>query len=388
MSHAKLSPSSAYRWLACLGSVKLIGDTADESSEFADEGTAAHTLASWCLDSGFNAAKFRDAQIHVKNEDGSVRRTFIVDEDMASYVQVYVDAIRDRVVDDAQLFIEQKLNTGLESKRYGEITGTGDAIIMIPSKRRLEVHDLKYGRGVKVFAKDNPQLSLYGLGGLHDFAWMSDVDEVLVAIHQPRLDHYDEHVYTVAELRSFETDVGYTLAGLDQGVDTLAPGEKQCRFCPAAHRCPALEKVATDAALADFANVPDLTEYGIGKAMDKVELVEMWCSAVRQEARRLLDAGMNVPGWCLEEGRQGNRKWADDEKVEPMLQSCLGDKAFKPKQLISPADAEKKLKKHSAMWNTLEPLITRGPPSINMVRDDGNRKPIAASSLDDFKVIS
>jgi hypothetical protein len=371
--------------MACAGSVALPSPP-DESSEFADEGTAAHTLASWCLDSGFNAAKFRDAQIHVHNDDKSIRRTFTVDEDMADYVQVYVDAIRDRVHDDAQLFVEQKLNTGIESKRYGKITGTGDAIIMVPSARRLEIHDLKYGRGVKVFAKDNPQLMLYGLGGLHDYSWMSDVDEVLVAIHQPRLDHYCEHPYKVSELNDFEAALKARVAQLDAGATDEVPGD-HCKFCPRKVQCKALEKVADDF-LADFPDVSDLTEHGIGAAMDKVELVETRCAAVRQEARRLLDAGTKVPGWTLEEGRAGNRKWADDKQMEANLSLVVGDAAYKPRALISPADAEKKLaKKNPTLWANLQAHIVRGAPSINMVRDDGNRKPYAASSLDDFKVI-
>jgi hypothetical protein len=382
MSHAKLSPSSAHRWLNCAASVAKQDGAPDESSEFADEGTAAHTLASIRLTEG----DVRVDVIAVTNEDGTTRRTFDVTEEMESYVGVYVNAIRDRIVDDAQLFVEQKLNTGIVSKKYGPITGTGDAVIMIPSRRRLEIHDLKYGRGVKVFAKDNPQLFLYGIGGEHDLSWLSDIDEVLVAIHQPRLDHYDEHVYTIDELRYFGNEVCKQVEDLDRGGHAEVPGS-HCKFCPRAAICKTLEKNATDVALGDFKDISDLTEHGIAQAMDKVELVELWCAAVRAEARRLLDAGTRVPGWMLAEGRQGNRKWADESKALYALQQA-GVHAHKPPTLISPADAEKKLaKKHPGVWGTLQSYIVRGAPSIQMVRE-GSKEPLASSVTNDFKEIA
>jgi len=315
-----------------------------------------------------------------------VRRKFEVTEEMADYVQVYVDTVRDRVTGSAQLLVEQRLDTGLASKRYGAVTGTGDAVILRPFEGVVEVHDLKYGRGNKVDAKDNPQLLLYALGAMRQYSWLMPVDKVIVAIHQPRLDHAEFVEYTAAELDTFARDVQGKLNVLDAEIDELNPGEKQCKYCPAAATCPALRGAAHKAALDDFANVADLTEWGIGKAMDQVELVETWCAAVRAEARRLLDSGAKVPGWCLEEGRQGNRKWADEDQASGVLVAALGEAAYS-KKLLSPAETEKRLKKRPTDWALIEPLIVRGAPTINMVRDDGKRKPLAASVRDDFKKI-
>lgn len=57
-SHAKLSPSSAHRWMNCTGSIILEKNIADTTSEHADEGTAAHFLASECLEQGKDATDF------------------------------------------------------------------------------------------------------------------------------------------------------------------------------------------------------------------------------------------------------------------------------------------------------------------------------------------
>jgi hypothetical protein len=44
-AHAKLGPSGAHRWMSCPGSIVLEEDVPDRSSVYADEGTAAHMLA-------------------------------------------------------------------------------------------------------------------------------------------------------------------------------------------------------------------------------------------------------------------------------------------------------------------------------------------------------
>lgn len=43
-NHAALSASSSHRWLECPPSAKLCAELPDTSSEYAQEGTDAHTL--------------------------------------------------------------------------------------------------------------------------------------------------------------------------------------------------------------------------------------------------------------------------------------------------------------------------------------------------------
>ena len=58
MAHAKLGPSAAERWFNCPGSIRASEGMPNNSSVFAAEGTAAHALAAWCLQTGKDAAAF------------------------------------------------------------------------------------------------------------------------------------------------------------------------------------------------------------------------------------------------------------------------------------------------------------------------------------------
>ena len=83
-AHAKLSPSSAHRWLRCPASIEACRDIKDTSSIHAEEGTAAHELAETVLRNPLNNAA---------HYVGNVFNGFTVDDDMASFVQQYVDRI-------------------------------------------------------------------------------------------------------------------------------------------------------------------------------------------------------------------------------------------------------------------------------------------------------
>jgi len=68
-AHARFSPSSAHRWMACAGSIALEAQCPASSSRFADEGTAAHELAAMALTANKPAAEFIGTTIAVGRED-------------------------------------------------------------------------------------------------------------------------------------------------------------------------------------------------------------------------------------------------------------------------------------------------------------------------------
>jgi hypothetical protein len=391
-AHALLSPSAAHRWMRCPASVALEQRCPDASSEYADEGTAAHELAAMAL------TENRDADGYIGRVITVGEREFTVDEDMAAYVQVYLDEVR-TLADGGDLFVEQRVDfssaVGVEDS-----FGTSDAVIVKGSE--LILVDLKYGRGVQVSATENEQMLLYAIGGLDAFGLAAVFETVRLVIVQPRLQWTSDWSCPVDDVGAFAAkaaDAAKVAIDIlrEEGREIVgAPGEKQCRFCKAKAICPALEREVQQAVLGDFSDLtakavaeatdklPYVYSQALGRRMDAVELVEIWCKAVRARAESELLAGRRVDGWKLVEGRRGNREWRDPNAVEEALKGMrLKADDIYDRKLISPARAEKLLKDSPRRWSAISAHITQseGKPSVAPMSD---KRP-AYSVADDFE---
>lgn len=263
--HAKLSPSSAHRWMRCAGSVRLEADYPDTSSAFAEEGTLAHALAADCLSVGDNAADYIGIGRPFIYQDHGATKTAEITPEMAGHVQTYIDRVRANA-EGGELLVEQRLPFFTDGFRGPVQFGTTDALIIKPSvktvgKHQLRDEDLKYGRGVQVYAEESEQLMLYGLAALYEFSPLYEFDEVVLAIHQPRLNHYDEWTTTPARLLEFEKrakERGFHALQVaatehpDAVRHHLRPGADQCRFCKAKGSCSAVRDEVLATVAGDF----------------------------------------------------------------------------------------------------------------------------------------
>ncbi|CAB5512493.1 hypothetical protein LMG26857_01783 [Achromobacter anxifer] len=400
-AHATLSPSGAERWSTCPASIQLEAGYPDTSSDYADEGTAAHSVAEMALREGKDAMAYKGRRISMR-----AGKTVEVTADMATEVQKYVDYVRD-VSAGHELLLEQRLDI---SRWVPEAFGTSDAVIL-RTDDELHVCDLKFGRGVKVDAEENKQMILYALGALDQFAVVLDFERVRMTIHQPRLNHVSEWAITVDELRERGARLKEAAerAYLYVGSETppvpsdYAPSEKACRFCKARGACPALAQHVQDEIGTDFDTLTawacsdeqkamtlkaltPATPEALGKAMQALDLIEIWGNGVRGEVERRLLLGEPVDGWKLVQGRAGPRKWTSEQDAEELLKGMrLKSDEMYDKKVISPTNAEKLLKDTPRRWAKAQALITKseGSPSVAPASD---KRPalVIKPAADDF----
>lgn len=372
--HSVLGPSKADQWMVCTGSAKMQRLT----------------------DGPFTPRKF----------------SMEVTAEMAEDVQVYVDNLR-RYAQGGVLLVEQSLDLShvLGEKQGGQ----GDGVVFFPNE--LQVHDLKFGRGVEVSAVDNRQMQLYGIGALVLAVLSQDYDDntpVRLVIHQPRIKREpSEWLTTVGELRKFAAEAQVQARRAMELVQTptitanelhalnmLKTSTKGCRFCSAKAECPATVAEVGQTVFDHFEVLgnphetaqPRLLPAGPSKLaayMAKVDAIEDWCTAVRKKVFEQLNAGVPVPGFKLVQGKKGNRQWTSEDTVIAELEkSRLKQDEMYDKKLKSPTTLEKDLKtERPKVWAKLMPLITQkdGAPHVAPADD---ARPALKAAADYFDIAS
>ena len=201
-------------------------------------------------------------------------------------------------------------------------------------------------------------------------------------------------VQTVEELEAFGETIAKAAAQAVMPDAPLNPTTKGCKFCKAKATCPALKQEIAEvvghlATADDFADLAEANTDSLATAMTKVPLVEHWCLAIRAEVERRMFSGVEVPGFKIVEGRQGNRAWSDAEEAEKTLKGFrLKSEEIYDYKLISPTTAEKLLKKKKPKWwEKLQGLISRAPgkPSVAPVTDKRPAMDVKSVPADFFR---
>jgi hypothetical protein len=370
--HSRFSASAAACWMACAGALTLQEGRPNPSNIYSAGGTVAHTLLSNYMQ--HEVPPWASLGQTIEQDGFEIE----VDEDMVDRVQTAIDNILELTVGATFVLSETKVNYAkwFDVVPDDEAWGTLDVGAVLPGE--LQVHDYKDGRGA-VDAVGNQQLLLYA-GGLYlQVADMIDepIETIRLFIHQPRISKAPSAwVLTKKELFAWLNGDARNAVQrarlakaehLGKGTDPLwastflQPGAKQCHWCTAKGICPAArdevagtvfmrvaatpEEFATEEAPSPKAFEPEAD--WLGACLDKVDMIEGWCTAIRAEALQALQAGQEVPspggGYKLVQGKKGNRAWRDQAAVEEVFRKQFRlpiDQAYNLK-LISPAQAEK-----------------------------------------------
>lgn len=431
MAHAFLSPSGAAAWMRCNAKPYRERDFPESTNDSADEGTAAHFLLEQCLDKNVDAAHFHGTRIRVENGQVEFHQggKWPVGPDMTREVQKVLDLARSDA-DGATIYPEQVLPI---SQFTGEDGATGTCDMVIVKGKELWVRDLKFGRGVQVFAEGNEQLLIYGGAALDEFDVLGEVEKLVMCIDQPRLNHFDKWELSVEEARNRLFEIQQTAMHILDSPDELkaAPGEKQCRFCKASATCKERTEHTLELIVGEFVDLDKgFVEVSIEQAekllahsfgvkpaavdfefrddhccsflvkkpsirpsleaateavatadderlatlMDAADMIEGFAKAVRAEVeRRLLAGSFTDARYKLVEGRQGARAWTDEAEAEAAMKAMrLKTDEMYDRKVISPTSAEKLLAdSNKRKWAKLQPLITRsdGKPSVAPASD-------------------
>lgn len=302
--HALLSASGAHRWLNCPPSAVLESREPDSSSAAAEQGTAAHALAEWKLRRALHQAPaFKPESDWIDSEMEHLT------DDYVAFVQEHISLARE-TCGDPQVLIEQRLD-------FSHVVpggfGTGDCVIIAEPK--LQIIDLKYGQGILVEAAHNPQLMLYGLGALHAFGDLYDIETVAVTVYQPRRGNVDTWETSVADLEAWaETEVKPKAELAATGGGEFCPGS-WCQFCRIAPTCRA--RAETNLALAkhEFAPPAELSDSEIADVLTRIPQLKTWAADVEAYALSLaVNQGKTWDGFKLVAGRS-IRKYTDETAV-------------------------------------------------------------------------
>ena len=367
--HTILSASSSERWLNCPPSARLCENYEDKGSDYAAEGTDAHTLCEFRLKQALGIP------VEDTIENLSWYNTEM-EECAASYAAYVLELLETakQTCTDSVVMIEQRLDF---SRWVQDGFGTADCIVIADGV--LNIVDYKHGKGVEVSAEQNPQMMLYALGALEIFDGIYDIDTVRMTIYQPRKSNISAYEMEKGDLLKWadtELTVKARLAYTGQGE--FHCGE-WCRFCKAKAEC--RERAEANLALAqyDFQNPALLEDEEISAILIKVDELSAWAADVKEYALQQAVSGKQWPGWKLVEGRS-NRKYADDAIVAAAVESA----GFDPyERKVLGITAMEKLLGKSRFAELLAPYIEKPQGKPTLV-PDSDKRPAINTAKNDF----
>ena len=367
--HAVLSASSSERWINCPPSARLCETYEDKGSDYAAEGTDAHTLCEYRLKQALG----------IPTEDPIENLSWYneeMEECAAGYAAYVVELLETakQTCSDPVVMIEQRVDF---SRWVQEGFGTADCILIADGV--LNIVDYKHGKGVEVSAEGNTQLSLYSLGALEIFDGIYDIDRVCVHIFQPRKSNVVSFMMDKADLYQWaDTELTEKAQLAYEGQGSFSCGE-WCRFCKAKAEC--RERAEANLALAryEFQSPALLDDEEIADILGKVDALTAWASDVKEYALQQAISGKEWIGWKLVEGRS-NRKYTSEAAVAATVEGA----GFDPyERKVLGVTAMQKMLGKTRFEELLAPYIEKPQGKPTLV-PESDKRPAMNTAKNDF----
>lgn len=330
MKHSDIvGGSTAKRVINCPGSVALCAKMPPKpSSKYADEGTMLHSVIADVLSTNDPASAFLGYAY-----GDMVLTPELIEEKIIPALEALNEIDPKK---EMEFMVETNVHFG---DALPGVFGSCDLLGRIGDV--AYVLDWKFGSGVAVEVEENPQLLFYAAAAMHTATaqWVFEgAKQICMAIVQPP--GYKIWYTTPKRVAKFERELINAVAAA-QIPDAPRYVGDHCRWCAAKPVCPEQTGAVERAIKAQIAALP---VEQIGAYLEKADMIEAWISDLRALALQVLESGAKVPGYKLV-AKRATRKWADEGKAKAALLERLPESEVMEASLISPAQAEKKLKK-------------------------------------------
>jgi hypothetical protein len=323
--------STAKRVINCPGSVALVAQMPPKpSSVYADTGTLLHNVITDVLDGKATPQDFL----------GAVHADVTLDQDLIDNKLMPALAALNEIDPDKQMEYETEVVVGF-GDLLPDVFGSADIVGRIGDTAYIV--DWKFGDGVAVDVEENPQLMFYAAAAMRtpaaQWAFEGAAKVELVIVQPPYVKRWET---TPRRIQLFEKELMQAVKVAQRPDAPLAQGD-WCRWCAAKAVCPIMTGAADRAVVSALKNV-DVAS--VSDHLKMADQLEGWIKEVRALAMQTLEAGLPVPGYKLVPKR-AMRQWMDEGKaLDAMCDLGLDVKELTETKLLSPAQAEKVLKKH------------------------------------------
>ncbi|WP_026476741.1 DUF2800 domain-containing protein [Alkaliphilus transvaalensis] len=361
-AHARFSPSAAHRRLNCPPSLVLEEQFQDEESGYAAEGSAGHALAEHLIKKHLKVRSKRPVSDYYSDD---------LLEAVDEYVSYVINEIEEaKRTCKAPIFsVEQRVDA---SEYVDECFGTADMVIV--TDKVAHIIDLKLGKGVAVFAEENPQLMIYGLGILSMAEILYDVEIVRMTIFQPRLNNSSTWDIAPDDLKNWGEEVLKPRGAMAlMGAGDFKSGN-WCRFCKARNQCRARAEQFLELAKLEFKAPALLSEEEIAEVLKVSDELSKWASDVYAYAQeQAIVHGKEWSGFKLVEGRS-NRKYSSEEEVAEAAMAA-GYKDIYKSSLVTITEMERLMGKKE-FNKILGHLVYKPQGKITLVPESDKREAI------------